>query len=73
MEKRAEVRHQHGQKAGPESPRTLFSDERQTPSEDVHEVWKPVRMGRGIKLSDVHDIGFVFKHSTEWRGKGRVH
>jgi SepF-like predicted cell division protein (DUF552 family) len=42
--------------------RTLLSNERQTPSEDVHEVRKPVRVRRAVELADVHDVVLVLEH-----------
>ena len=42
--------------------RTFLSDERQTPREHVHEVRQPVRMGRTVKLANVHHIVLIFQN-----------
>ena len=43
---------------------TLFPYKRQRPCEDIHEVWKPVRMRGTVELPDVHDIVFIFQYSS---------
>ena len=43
---------------------TFFTDKRQTPCENVHEVGQPIRVRTTVELSDVHDIVFVLQHSS---------
>ena len=40
---------------------TFLANERQTPSEDVHEVGEPVGMRGRVELPDVHDVALVFQ------------
>lgn len=42
---------------------TFFTDKRQRPSKNVHEIWQPVRMWRTVELSDVHNVVLVFEYS----------
>ena len=43
---------------------TLFPDERQTPREDVHEVWQPVGVGAAVELADVHHVVLVLQNGS---------
>lgn len=43
---------------------TFLSDKWQRPGEDIHEVGQPVGMWWAVELSDVHDVVFVFEHSS---------
>lgn len=41
--------------------RTLFSDERETPGERIHEVGKPVWVWGRVELTDVEHVALVFQ------------
>ena len=50
----------------PSSTLTLLPDERQRPSEDVHEVWQPVGVRRAVELPDVHHIVLILQYGS-WK------
>lgn len=52
---------------------TFFSHKWQRPSENVHEIWKPVWMRRTIKLSDIHNIVFIFQYCSCKRKRKKNH
>ena len=43
---------------------TLLPDERQRPSEDVHEVWQPVGVRWAVELPDVHHIVLILQYGS---------
>lgn len=43
---------------------TFLSNERQGPSENVHEVWQPIRVRRAVELPDVHHVVLVLQDGS---------
>lgn len=43
---------------------TFFPNKWQGPSENIHEVWKPVWMRRTVELPDIHNIVLILQYCS---------
>lgn len=50
---------------------TFFTNKGKRPSEDIHEVWKPIGMWWAIELTNIHHIILVLQNgSWKYRADG---